>query len=149
MKAADPDENQVSLQQVLGLRDRKGIFFSFFFFSLLSALLKINSHLGLRCVLWDDKCCLKAGEASAQSPCAFSLNFRLVKSWEMKSSLLSGNPWGSGKTQAHLSAGPLESTWPHSSCQPCPQHHLTAPCRGFSGLQSQTGPAFFPCEQLG
>lgn len=45
-------------------------------------------------VVWSEVCCLKAGEGSAQSPCTFCLNFRLAKSWEMKSSLLSGNPWG-------------------------------------------------------
>lgn len=48
-------------------------------------------------VVWSEVRCLKAGDGSAQSPCAFCLNFRLAKSWEMKSSLLSGNPWGSGK----------------------------------------------------
>lgn len=78
----------------------------------LPALLEISSHMRLGMLFWTGKYCLKAGEGSAQSHCAFYLNFRLAKYWAMKSSLLSGNRWGSGKILDHLGAGLSEGPWP-------------------------------------
>lgn len=77
---------------------------------LLPAFLEINSHMGF----WAGKYCLKAGEGSAQSLYVFYFNCRLAKYWEMKSSLQSGNRWGSGKILGHLGAVLSE--------RPRPQH---------------------------
>lgn len=79
---------------------------------LLPALLEMNSCMGLGMHFWAGKYRLKAGEGSAQSTYIFYLNFRLAKYWEMKSSLLSGNHWGSGKILGHLGAGSSEGPWP-------------------------------------